>query len=200
MFIAVEGIDGAGTTSFCNNFCELLRKKGQENSFYHQPSRNNVLGQLIRDFLKDERVSEKHEMFALLFAAERIYQEAFWDEEKAEGKWVICDRHYWSSIAYQGALTKNLDWVVQLNRFALIPDLWIFIDTPIEETERRRSQRNEEADLYEKRSYQEKIREVYLELIQKSSAKKIVLDGMMAPLDLAKEGLYKSFKELGLDS
>ena len=41
---------------------------------------------------------------------------------------MVCDRYVYSTLAYQGAANLDLNWIEQINRFALVPDLALFLD------------------------------------------------------------------------
>jgi dTMP kinase len=67
---------------------------------------------------------------ALLFAADRTDHLATKIIPALEkGHHVISDRYTLSSLAYQG-LHLPLEWVMQINRYAVRPDLTIFLDVP----------------------------------------------------------------------
>jgi dTMP kinase len=68
---------------------------------------------------------------ALLFAADRVELTPSLSPEptsEALDPIVICDRHLWSSLVYQADLGK--EWLLEINKFAVIPDLVVYLRTP----------------------------------------------------------------------
>jgi len=99
---------------------------------------------------------------ALLFAVDRIdHVETRIKPALQEGKIVVCDRYMFSSLAYQGAAGLDLNWIEEINRLALLPDLAIYIDIPpevvVERIKRKRS-------VMETLQTQRKVWEVYMRL------------------------------------
>ena len=45
---------------------------------------------------------------------------------------IILDRYYYSSIAYQGALGLDEEWIEKINSYFPKPDLTILLDLPVE--------------------------------------------------------------------
>ena len=77
---------------------------------------------------------------------------------------VITDRYLHSSIAYQGAAGVRLEWIRRINEFAPKPDIAILLDIHPEESLRRVKR---EPTVFEKSDYLEKVRDIYLDLVQK---------------------------------
>ncbi|MBS2025020.1 MAG: dTMP kinase [Deltaproteobacteria bacterium] len=137
-FIIFEGLDGAGTTTQSKIMAEKLQAKGRTVWVAHQPSEGPV-GGLLKQVLagrvpsmtadgKPAMVDER--VMALLFAADRLDQVMSQIEPRlARGEDVILDRYLLSSLAYQGA-TVSHDFIQQANRYALKPDITLFLYVP----------------------------------------------------------------------
>jgi dTMP kinase len=102
---------------------------------------------------------------ALLFAADRVdHVEKEINPALQKGKIVICDRYVYSTLAYQGAADLDLNWIEQINRFALVPDLALFLDvSPEAVIERMRSKSKK--SVMETLKNQRRVCEVYLKLV-----------------------------------
>ncbi len=130
-FIVLEGLDGAGTTTQAARLVTALRASGHEVVATAEPT-DGPIGRRIRSVLSGaERVADL--TMALLFAADRSEHLADPDggihAELARGRYVVCDRYLFSSLAYQGGLC-GFDYVRMLNsRFAL-PEHLVFLDLP----------------------------------------------------------------------
>ena len=100
-----------------------------------------------------------------------------------KGKWVLSDRYWASTSAYQcGARGISEEFVENLKNHVLEglePDLWIFLDTPVEVAKKRRYQYKFLRDRMEieGEGFQQKVRDYYIKLMEKRSWKWLVLDG-----------------------
>jgi dTMP kinase len=96
------------------------------------------------------------------------------------GRNVVADRFYDSTLAYQGGGRKlDLDWLIKLNYFAtyeLEPDVTFFVDILPEEASKRK---NKEEDRIEGAGieFQTLVRNTYLELSIRFKERFIVING-----------------------
>jgi dTMP kinase len=183
LFIVIEGIDGAGTTTQGDRLTARLQKS-RKVYFTNQPS-SGPAGMLIRLALarrligphlayhdpREPPPSERSELdpytMALLFAADRADHLATQIEPNLRrGKIVICDRYILSSLAYQG-LELPLEWLIEVNRFFRTPDLTFYLDITIDHARLRMRSARWAKDLYEDEWRLRQVREKYLELIDK---------------------------------
>ncbi len=129
LFIALEGIDGSGTTSQLRALASALSTDGHEVVTTCEPTGNRI-GKLIRQALADDTLDPA--ALALLFAADRVDHLATDIQPAlARGAIVVCDRYLMSSLVYQ-TLHCELAWVREINRFAQLPDLYLCIELPVE--------------------------------------------------------------------
>ena len=165
-FIVLEGIDGSGSTTQVGLLVQSLRQSISVGDTY-EPSKG-AIGLFIRDILSGE-IKTDPEALALLFAADRrdhLEKEIRPAVEKSE--WIICDRYFLSSLAYQSQKC-SIDWVCQINDGILIPDLTILIDLPASEALKRVDERSSATrEIFETLPQQRKIRKLYLELAENS--------------------------------
>lgn len=137
-FIVFEGLDGAGTTTQAKLMAEQLQARGRTVWLAHQPSEGPV-GGLLKQILAGRTPSANADgkpaivderVMALLFAADRLDQVLTQIEPRlARGEDVILDRYILSSLAYQGSSVSH-DFIQQANRFALKPDITLFLYVP----------------------------------------------------------------------
>ncbi len=97
---------------------------------------------------------------------------------------MICDRYIYSSLAYQGSAGLSLEWIKTINARALQPDFSVFIDVPPEKVIERLQRKKSVMEILET---QQKVREVYLNYVQKGELVKIDGD---KPQDVVSEELY----------
>lgn len=180
MFIAIEGIDGSGKSTTIKELCKYLEIKGHSVFRTAEPT-DMPTGKLIREVLakKDEESRLTHEMLALMFASDRLnhLRERVWNALK-EKKIVVTDRYFFSSIAYQ-SVNVSYDWIKEINRFATMPDVLVFIDVSIDKALERISTFRQKTELYETREYLEQIDRNYKTIIAdfKDSMRIIYLNG-----------------------
>ena len=160
LFIAIEGIDGAGSTTHCKLLAGFLSTKGLKIYLTQEPS-NSDIGKLLRVYLKDDKIPASTD--ALLFAADRVLH--FENEIKKkmeEGYIVISDRYIESSIAYQSSQSEEItiDWVKNLNIFAGKPDLTIILDIDPKISLVRKDHKI--LDKFEDTSLLDKVRQIYI--------------------------------------
>jgi len=100
--VAVEGIDGAGTTTLTRNLSEALKKRNIHNETGCEPT-DGPIGRIIRKALSGKQPVEP-ETLAMLFAADRrehLYSPRGIRQTLDSGKIYITDRYFFSSLAYQ---------------------------------------------------------------------------------------------------
>jgi dTMP kinase len=100
-YIALEGVDGSGKTTVGKALVERLSASGDEAILVREPG-GTSLGEAVRSLLLDsEALDDWAEVF--LFAAQRaeLAREVI-APALERGAWVVSDRTYYSSIAYQG--------------------------------------------------------------------------------------------------
>ena len=171
IFICIEGLDGSGKTTHAHRLVRNLQKKGFDAVYTTEPSRGE-LGKFIRESVLQGKKRVPRVVEALLFAVDRVeHLEKMVKPALEEGKIVISDRCVYSSLAYQGAAGLDLEWIEEINRMALPPDLALYIDVPpevvVERIKRKKS-------VMERLETQRKVREVYM---------KYVKNGKLVPVD-----------------
>ena len=198
MFIVFEGIDGAGKTTQINLLADALRAKGYDPYVTAEPTGMQT-GKEIRRVLSGA-VSKTPTQVAAMFVQDRIDHNV--DPEQgieamlAAGKAVICDRYYYSSLAYQGSLT-DFDWVMAANCTCpeiRHPDLCIFLDLSPEESMKRITKGRTSTEIYEKAETLEKFRARYMEVFEKLSAQgeKIAIIDASGTIQEAAEAIWNA--------
>jgi dTMP kinase len=174
VIIALEGIDGAGTTTQSARLATWLRGRGRDVLQTREPSRGAV-GTVIREALRAEGPGIDAHALALLFAADRLDHVAREvTPALARGEIVISDRYVLSSLAYQGIECPE-DWVAALNRFAPAPDLTLLLDLDAEVGLARVRHRGDPAERYDRLDVLRRVAARYRDLAHEAGA--VVLDG-----------------------
>lgn len=154
-FIVFEGIDGCGKTTQINALCQYLENQGRKVYLTSEPT-ISMTGGILRDALSGVSKRTAGEM-AAMFVLDRIFHNVNdkWGIEKmlADGYDVLCDRYYYSSLAYQGSET-DYDWVKRMNLDCpeiRTPDACIFLDLTPEESLERIAKGRATTEIYETR-------------------------------------------------
>jgi len=193
-FLVVEGIDGAGTTTLSRALAQRLGAL-----WTCEPSDGGV-GRLIRAVLRKEvalaaGAPDAHDAaMAMLFAADRREHLAVEiDPALAAGAWVVCDRYYHSTLAYQGARDDAaFEWIRALHRgWARVPDLTLLVDVPVETAQGRRAGDAARAaeEIYDAPDTQARVAARYRALAERLGEPVVTLDGTRAPEAVLAEAL-----------
>ncbi len=171
IFICIEGLDGSGKTTHAYRLVRNLQKQGFDAVYTTEPSRGE-LGKFIRTSILQGKKRVPRVVEALLFAVDRVeHLEKMVKPALKEGKIVISDRCVYSSLAYQGAAGLDLEWIEEINRMALPPDLALYIDVPPEVVVKRIRRKK---SVMERLETQRKVKDVYM---------KYVKNGKLVPVD-----------------
>lgn len=168
LFIVLEGIDGAGTTTQTERLCATLRGWGRRAHATREPSQGPV-GRLLRQALQGGLGVDSGEAIdggtmALLFAADRrdhLQREI--EPALRAGDDVISDRYLLSSLAYQ-AEEANRAWVESLARGIRPADLTLLLDVPVEVAAARRRAAGRITERYDADEVQRRVAENYRSL------------------------------------
>ncbi len=173
VFIAVEGVDGCGSTTHSRLLAKALKARGRESVLTCEPT-NGPIGGLIRQILQRRLfVADAAgprgfawSTMALLFAADRLdHLDSLVMPALENGSVVVSDRYDLSSLAYQSATAPDahdvIPWIRELNARAVRPDVTIVIDVPAEVAEERRRNRGGVEEMFEHRALQERLVTIY---------------------------------------
>ena len=174
VFIAIEGVDGAGSTTQTQMLVSLLKSKGFDAVQTKEPNPRGEVEPLIRRLLASG--APHPALDALLFAADRVqHTEEVIKPYLEAKKIVVSDRYLESSLAYQVAQGLNPRWVSAINRYAVKPDLTIILDIDPQVSLRRKPSPPER---FENAEFLAKVRTLFL---QRARTKKYeVIDASMA--------------------
>lgn len=160
--IVFEGLDGAGTTTQNKLLKDYLEKKGKNVFLTHEPT-DNPIGKVVRQVLQ-HKFTTTPEALALLYSSDRhdhLYNGDYGIIQHLEkGEFVLADRYFYSSIAYQG-VECSTDYIRSINEYPA-PEFVIFIDTAVDDCISRIEKRGEAKELFDRAEYLCKVRANYI--------------------------------------
>ena len=170
LFIVFEGIDGSGKTTQVKMLSAALEAMGRKTNITAEPT-TLPSGKALREALGG-RVKKSECEMAVMFVQDRIAHNIT-AEEGIEalleaGVDVICDRYYYSSLAYQGQAT-DYQWVKTMNIDCpqiRRPDVCIYIDLLPEQSLERISRGRDSVEIYENVETLTKVRNQFLAVIK----------------------------------
>lgn len=170
VFIVLEGIDGTGKSTLSRKLKAWLEEKGREVVLTAEPT-DDWLGKAVRR-ANQEDLDPRTE--SLLFTADRCQHTLRIEEMLKEGKVVICDRYYGSTVAYQGAALEKemgdnaVSWLLNLNGPVVRhPDVTILLTSDPGIAMHRVGNRGE-LSKFEREGYLAKVQNTYLTLAREA--------------------------------
>ncbi|MEM5880217.1 MAG: dTMP kinase [Candidatus Aenigmatarchaeota archaeon] len=161
-YIVIEGIDGAGKTTISN----ILVKELKNSITIKEPS-NSKIGEFIRNSLENKKEFMKNYIISsLLFFADRIQLKEKIKKLREEYDYIISDRCFLSTYAYQNALIKNEEEKKIFNKifnillqFVEMPDAIIILDVDVEVALERLKEKKK--SIYEEKEFLKKVLDNY---------------------------------------
>ena len=167
-FIVVDGIDGSGKSEVVKLLHNYLFSKDKKYRILttREPT-HGAFGSRIREKLRNEENPEESSKELMeLFIKDREDHlkntiNPFLDNSSSHGvNIVICDRYYYSTIAFQGAQGLDRDELIKMNDGFRKPDIAFILDVEpsiaLERIEHRAKEK------FEKLEFMKKIRENFL--------------------------------------
>lgn len=120
-FIVLEGPDGSGTTTHTALLANRLQEQGVDVLLTQEPS-DGPIGRFIRAELSLGTMPS--DALQMLFSADRAWHIAQVVQPALEsGKTVVCDRYSLSTLLYGKALGLSADWLENMNKYFIQPDV-----------------------------------------------------------------------------
>lgn len=197
LFISFEGGEASGKSLQAAALADWLRGLSREVVATREPG-GTALGERIRELLLyAKEVALAPETEALLFSAARaqLAREVI-APALAEGRVVVADRYFDSTLAYQGhGRGADAAGLAAVTRFAvdgLVPHLTFLLDVPVETSlARARARRTADPrwDRFEAgdRAFHQRLRDGYLRLAAAEPGRFRVVDGDRPPEVIGEE-------------
>ncbi len=184
LFITFEGLDGSGKTTQMKILSDYLKNRGFYVVTTMEPGGTKI-GQKIRKILLDKKnhdISPLAETLLFLASRAELVSEVIAPALK-EGKIVLCDRFFDSTVVYQG-IARGLGEkeILKMNLWAtggVVPDITFLLSLKVSKGKKRMSDADKKNDRIEleKDSFKEKIYKGYLDIAMENKDRIVVIDG-----------------------
>jgi dTMP kinase len=187
-FIVFEGLDGAGLTTQARILHERFIEMDIPCNRSAEPT-HGPIGGLLKQWLA-HRVAFDAATVAALFAADRLdhlYNPVSGVQARlADGITEISERYFFSSLAYQ-SVDLDMDWVAELNRKALMPDVVFFIDIEPKQSYERIVRRQTSDEVFESLDSLSRVAVNFLVALERYKKKTHIvrIDGSGTKADIA---------------
>jgi len=188
-FIVFDGLDGSGQSTQAGKLVDFLNtseekfKLGHVGAHLTKEPTSSLIGGLIRSQLTHEWKSS-HECLQLLFSADRAHHlEKEIIPILERGVIVVCDRYFFSTIAYGSLDIKDKKWLFDLNRNFLFPDLTFFLKISPKVCIERIQKTRYGITLFEKEELLTKIWENFEKLAKQFKSKNVYIINGERPVD-----------------
>ena len=158
--IVIEGIDGSGKSTCAKNLAEKLNSINIKTIYTFEPTHSHY-GAKLRDGMLSEDLDAEEEL--LLFVKDRKeHIEYMIKPALEEGYFIILDRYFYSSIAYQGAKGIDINRIINMHKdFIIKPDKVFIFHLPIDIALNRIISKRGIADRFENETYLKKVDKIF---------------------------------------
>jgi dTMP kinase len=195
MIVAIEGIDASGKETQVNRLRQWAIKYKEEMGLHevgvqdfpdYKTASGRRIGGLLRGEwsvvtgeLGDKEITKALVLQSLMLTNRLEHAKKLKSFEGDPCSLLLLDRYHASGWVYGRSDGLSVHWLEDVHWLLPEPDLWILVDISVEESFRRRPERQ---DYYEKDRHKlEQVRELYLNLFKERRSSKgahwIVVDG-----------------------
>ena len=198
LFIVFEGLDGSGKSTQIKALNDKLKLNNYDVISLREPGSTEIGDKVLEILESSQKLTPIMEFLLFSISRSAIINEKIIPNLN-ENKIVLCDRYFYSSIAYQGS-GRNLDndFIHKINNKIVddvIPDMVFYFDLTWEEKIRRKG--IDHSDRFEKEDklFHEKVRKSYLQMAEIDSEKWIVIDATLR-MDEISELIYSKISNI----
>ena len=138
-------------------------EKNNEKTILLKEPTNGKHGRKLWEMLSGKIEATTEEILELFVMDRKEHVDQKINPALNEGKIVLMDRYYYSTMAYQAAAGIDVKRIRKDNEFAPKPDIVLVFDLPAD-LAMKRVRGHSVADVFEKEEHLEKVRKAYLHL------------------------------------
>ena len=179
LFIVFEGLDGSGKSTQQQLLNNKLQSEKISSISFREPG-STVIGDKIAEILQsDQKLSSLSELL-LFYVSRSVMVEEKIKPALENHEVVICDRYFYSSIAYQGyGRGIDINFINEINDKVvknIVPDLIFYMDINWDEKKNRKGINVKDRFEKEDRIFHNKVRSGYKTLAKEDSNKWQIID------------------------
>ena len=179
LFIVFEGLDGSGKSTQQQLLNAKLKSDKISTISFREPGSTMIGNQIVEILQSDQKLSPLSELLLFYVSRSAIIEEKI-KPALDNHDVVICDRYFYSSIAYQGyGRGIDINFINQINDQVvknIIPDLIFYMDINWEEKKNRKGINVKDRFEKEDRNFHNKVRSGYQSLAKKDLDKWKIID------------------------
>jgi dTMP kinase len=166
-FVTLEGVDGAGKSTHLQFIADLVAAASGRHAIVTREPGGTELAERLRHAILTEPMDPMAETL-LVFAARADHVRKVIRPALEAGSWVVCDRFFDATVAYQGAgKGVPLELIERLGEAAhsgLRPDRTLVFDCSYEVARRRLAASGKKLDRFERedQAFFDRVRNAYL--------------------------------------
>jgi len=209
-FISFEGIDGCGKDTQLHRLVEAI-KEDNEGPFGNkysnlwvtrEPTKITESGTKISNLIREREVSKEE---ATKYYVEDRKEHTKLIIDMLKHSYVLTSRYDVSTFSYQMTQGMDFEYLYELHKFnsddgCIIPDITLVFDVPVEVAFERMQGRDSAFECFEKREFQEKLRGVLFDAIDRLREKDgrciIVINANQSIEDVTKEMIEKLSEQI----
>ncbi len=200
-FIVLEGIDGCGKGTQIKKIHNFIFELDKRNEIFttREPTYGKY-GKQVREILKKDKCPLKNsELLLKLYTKDRkehleIIEKIMSRKTGDINHFVLCDRYYHSTYAYQQTQGISFDRIHEMQKNFLKPDITFIIDLNPELAYSRMSDGRTSKEKFEKLEFMEELRKNFLKLKNKLNENIHIIDGSKSKSEVF-EQIIKVLKE-----
>ena len=179
LFIVFEGLDGSGKSTQQQLLNDKLQSDKISNISFREPGSTVIGEKIVKILQSDQKLSPLSELLLFYVSRSAIIEEKI-KPALANYDVVICDRYFYSSVAYQGyGRGMNIGFINQINDEVvknIITYLIFYMDISWEEKKKRKGININDRFEKEDRVFHNKVRSGYKSMAKKDSDKWKIID------------------------
>jgi dTMP kinase len=196
-FVTFEGGEGAGKSTQVARLVAWLHGRGVTAIATREPG-GSAGAEAIRELLVTGEPGRWDGLTEalLISAARRDHVQRLIEPQLRRGVWVVSDRFFDSTLAYQGfGQGVARTHIAALQRAAvgeLVPDLTLILDLPVEQAHARARARSGGLSRFERmdRAFHERIRQGFIEIAQAEPKRCTIIDAA-ADMDNVTQAVHR---------
>ena len=172
-FIVFEGLDGSGQSTQVKLLKEYFDRQGLAAILTKEPTQWTEAGKKIKDALEGREEIAPLKLQELFCEDRREHLEKEIIPVLKNGKIVVCDRYFFSTLAF-GGINVPIEKLKILNQDFLYPDMIFYLQVRPEVCVERINQRGKGVKFFEKLEKLKKVAANYAELAKKFQGVKVL--------------------------